>query len=229
MRRRLALTPILVSLAVVGVLVAVYRHFYPTYEYRYRLTINIESDGAFHSGASIIDVTWYAHLLPGTVSFSRDLRGQAALVDLGSHGVVVATLFNGETMGPSRDGAWNATAIAPRAFGFSTLVEKLPEFLKVHGKRELAPNNLPRFLWFSNPHDPTTARKVLVQDFPSVIGPTVRFSSASVEIIDDPLVIDIRNKLPWLKALEQKPPGDDVIYLPDNFGISRALFIGAKS
>ncbi|WP_426437213.1 hypothetical protein [Bradyrhizobium genosp. P] len=63
---------------------ATYKFFYPTYTYRYRLTVNIEADGKLHSGSSVVEVIWYAHFLPELVSFSPELRGQAALVPLHS-------------------------------------------------------------------------------------------------------------------------------------------------
>lgn len=214
----------------IAAMVVLYKHFYPTHSYRYRLTVNIEADGKVHSGSSVVEVTWYAHFLPELVSFSPELRGQAALVDLGNHGVVVATLINGEDYGPARDGAWGAIWIMPGAYGFGTSVYELPAALpKLRGKRDLALNNLPRFIWFSNPQNPTTARKILVPDFPAVLGPSVRFAGATVEITNNPLVIDIRDKLPWLKALEQKPPGEDIIYLPNKLGINRSMFIGDRS
>ena len=99
----------------------------------------------------------------------------------------------------------------------------------MRGKRDLAIDNLPRFLWFPNPEDTVSAKKILAPDFSTLIGPSVRFTSASVEVTDDPLVIDMRNKLPWLKSLEQRPAWDNVIYLPDGFPISRSLFIGDRS
>jgi len=216
----------LLVLLILVVAVVTYKYFYPTYNYRYRLTINIEADGKIHSGSSVIEVIWYAHFLPETISFSSVLRGQAALVDLGDRGVVVAALINGESYGPASDGAWGAQWIAARSFGFQSTLDQLSALQSMRGKRDLGMDNLPRFVWLSDPRDPKSAKKILVQDFPTLLGPSVRFAGAFVEITDDPLVIDIRNKLPWLKALERRPAGDDVIYLPDNFPISRSLFIG---
>jgi hypothetical protein len=197
----ISLAALVLSLAA---LMAAYKYFYPTYSYRYRLTVNVEVDQVLHSGSSIIEVTWYAHFLPELVSFSSELRGQATLVDLGNRGVVAATLINGEDYGPAKDGAWGAVWIAARAFGLDSTIDQLPRLPNLSGKRVLAPDDLPRFLWFSNPQDPATARKILVQEFPTVLGPPVRFAGASVEITSDPIVIDIRSKLPWLKSLEQK-------------------------
>lgn len=218
-----------VVLLVLFATAATYKFFYPTYSYRYRLTVNIEADGVIHSGSGVIEVVWYAHFLPSLVSFSPELGGQAALVDLDNRGVVVATLFNGEDYGPAKDGALGAIWLAALAFGNNSTLEELPALEKLRGKRDLAPDELPRFLWFSNPRDPMTARKILVQDFPTLLGPSARFTGASVEITNDPLVINIRDKLPWLKSLEQMPPSRNIIYLPNNFPIRRDLFIGAKS
>jgi hypothetical protein len=76
---------------------------------------------------------------------------------------------------------------------------------------------------------PTTAKILLVRDISSIFGSTARFAGASVEITSDPLVIDIRQKLPWLKSLEEKPPGKNIIYLPNKLGINRYMFIGDAS
>ncbi len=99
--------------------VATYKYFYPTYGYRYRLIINVEADGKLHSASSIVEVRWSAFFLPD-YHFNPELGGQAALVDLGERGAVVATLINGEDYGPARDGAWGAIWIVPRAFGIQT-------------------------------------------------------------------------------------------------------------
>jgi hypothetical protein len=215
-----------VLLALVAV-VAAYEYFYPAYSYRYRLTVNIEADGKLHTGSSVIDVTWSAFCLPD-YHFNPELGGQAVLVDLGRRGVVVATLYNGEDYGPAKDGAWGAIWLAARAFGNDSTNEELPALEKLRGKRDLVPDDLPRFVWLSNPQDPMTARKLLVQDFPTVFGPSVRFAGASLEITRDPTVVDIRDKLPWLKSLEQMPPGEKIIYVQE-FPVTPDLFVGLRS
>src|SRR3954447_18152043 len=105
------------GLMVLVAALAVYRWFYPTYSYRYRLTINIETDGRLHSGSGVVEVTWYAHFLPELVSFSPELRGEAALVDLGPRGVVVATLLAKDWGWHNTNAGWGALWLVPRAFG----------------------------------------------------------------------------------------------------------------
>ena len=202
---------------------ATYKWFYPTYSYRYRLTINIETDGKLHSGSSVIEVIWYAHFLPELVSFSPELRGEAALVDLGPRGVVVATLFAKDWGWHNTNAGWGALWLVPRAFGVKDSIDRLPEIERLRGKRELGPNNLPRLLWFSDPKDPHTAKTILVNDIASVLGPSARFAGAFVEMTSDPLVIDIRQKLPWVDLY----PDTNRLYLPNDLDIGSYLFIGS--
>jgi hypothetical protein len=119
--------------------------------------------------------------------------------------------------------------IAAEAFGNHSTYEEIPNLPKLLGKRDLALNNLLRFLWFSNPQDLTTAKKLLVQDIPSIFGPSARFAGASVEITSDPITIDLREKLPWIKSLEGRPLGTPPIYLSNKLTITRGLFIGGAS
>lgn len=229
--KRGCLTSLVVLVLGIGVLVAGYMYEYPNYTYRYRLTVNIDVDGKTHSGSSVIEVTWHGGPEIGDVGrYSPTLRGQATLVDLEEHGVVVASLLGEDWGRPNTStGGWGVLWIAPRAFGFGTSADELPDFVKLHGKRELTEYNLPRFLWFSNPQDPTTAKLLLVRDIPSLFGPSARFAGASVEITSDPIVIDIPQKFQWLKPLKDKKPGSDIIYLPNKLGINSYMFIGDAS
>jgi hypothetical protein len=221
---------IMVLVLSVGALVVGYRYKYPDYTYRYRLTVNIEVDGKIHSGSSVIEVKWRGGPVVGDGGpFGPSVKGQAALVDLGDRGVVVATLITGESYGPAKDGALGALWIAAEAFGNHSTVQEIPNLPNLRGKRDLAQTKQPRFLWFSNPQDPTTARKLLVQDIPAVFGPSARFADAFVEITSDPIVIDIRQKFAWLKPLEDKPALSNIIYLQNGLALSRYMFVGDAS
>ena len=227
--KRGCLTSFVVLVLGIGVLVAGYWYKYPNYTCRYRLTVDIEVDGKLHSGSSVIEVTWHGQpdIGPGG-PYHPTIRGQAALVDLGDRGVVVATLIAEDWGWHNNNAGWGALWLVPRAFGDEKGGDHamLPT---LRGKRKLAFDNLPRFLWFTNPQVPTSAKTLLVDDIPRLFGPSARFADAFVEITSDPLVIDIRQKLPWLKPLEDKPPGSNIIYLPNKLGINRYMFIGDAS
>lgn len=137
-----------VALLVIGIIVW-WQFTYPTYRYRYRLTLAIEVDGRVHTGASVIEIIWSGGPEIGDVGrYHPSIRGQAVLVDLGSHGAVVAALTNGESYGPAQDGALGALWIAAYAFGNKSTNEELPQLENLTGRRRLSPENMPRLIWF---------------------------------------------------------------------------------
>lgn len=225
-------------LAIIGVIIAVavvtFKVNHPTYSYRYRLQIALSIDGQVHTGSSVIEVLWQCRR-----SFGRNhdelgpcypsLSGQAALIDLGSRGVVVATLLTGDSTSPTPDGAVSAVWFGAKAFGNKSTNDELPALPSLKGRMDLSPENFPRLVWFPNRADPKSAKKITVEDVANVIDPTARFTEAFVEITNDPIVVNIRQALPWLGPLESKPPGSNIIYLPNKLGLNRYLFIGDAS
>ncbi|MGS7013753.1 hypothetical protein RCI25_29185, partial [Pseudomonas aeruginosa] len=78
-----------------------YKAMFPSYSYRYRLQLAVEVDGKVHTGSSVIEVTWECGpKLAGFAQCAPSVGGQATVIDLGSHGVVVATLYTGENITP---------------------------------------------------------------------------------------------------------------------------------
>jgi hypothetical protein len=213
----------LVAAALLG-LYGVIQDVYPTYSYRYRLTIAIEIDGKVHSGSSVIEVIWRGQPdIPGAGSFARDIRGQAAFVDLQSRGAIVATLSHGDPSGAPPDGSRSVLWLVPQAFLGRVSGDDLPELPKLRGHRELAPTNMPRLVWFADVADPKTARRITAADIPTLFGPESRLRTAEVEITDAPIVVDIDKKLPWFGILEVPLGRIEVGY---NFSLSKGMFIG---
>jgi hypothetical protein len=198
-----------------------------TYSYRYRLTVSIAIDGQLHTGSSVIEVNWRPRPDFGNgPGYLPSIRGQAVFVDLGARGAIVAALQVAAARPDLTNGPWNAEWIAPRAFHMSVTPE-LPD-LRMEGRRQLARDNMPQLIWFSDPNDPTTARKVLPDDVRTLIDPNGGFE-ADIEITGDPIMIDIDKKLPWFNTLSGGPPNFGVIYLPSGLALGREMFIGAAS
>lgn len=209
---------------------------YPTYSYRYRLTLAIEIDGKVHAGSSVIEIVWGGGPEIGDVGhYHPSIRGQAPLVDLGPHGAVIATLINSD-YGRAADGTYSVIWIAARAFGNDSTNQELPKLPHLTGLRHLSPDNMPQLVWFSNISDPSTARKITPADIPELFGPNARLSNATVEITSDPIVIDINKKLPWYKNKKlpwykdlREPRNHGVMYLPGGFALADTMFIGGGS
>jgi hypothetical protein len=219
-----------VLLAVVVAVYAVYKLNFPTYSYRYRLEISLSVDEKVHTGSSVIEVTWgCGPKMAGLGQCASSLGGQATVVDLGSRGVVVATLYTGENVSPVPDGAVDATWLCANAFGNRSTTEELPKLPLLKGRRGLSPNNLPRLVWFSNPADPQSARKVTIENVANILDPTARFTEAFVEITRDPIVVDIAKKLPWYPALLEAQKGKGTLSKPGHFQLIYKMFVGENT
>jgi hypothetical protein len=201
-----------------------------SYSYRYRLQISLSLDGKVHTGSSVIEVVWECG--PKIADSGRcgpTLGGQATVIDLGSRGVVVATLRTGENTIPVPDGAIDAVFLCANAFGNLSTEEELPALPRLTGRRNLSPSNFPRLVWFSSPADIKSAKKITVEDVANVIDPTARFTEAFVEITRDPIVLDIATKLPWFPALKLAQKGKLVLSEPRKFQLVYIMFEGENS
>jgi hypothetical protein len=218
------------SLALMVAAVVVFKLSFATYSYRYRLQFSLSIDGQVHTGSSVVEVAWECGpKITGLGQCGASLRGQAAAIDLGPRGVVIAALVNGENDVSARDGATNAIWLCADAFGGIKSNADLPKLRKLSGKRDLIAPNLPRFIWFKNPDDPTTATKLLAQDVPAAFGGATRFAGASVAITGDPIVIDINRKFPWFQSWSDNYPSRGPIYLPSGLALSRYMLVGDAS
>jgi len=225
---------------IVVILVAIPAAFcqwnFPTASYRYRLTVAVEIDGQVHTGSSVIEV-WYRFNpeAPGATlpMYDSSLEGQAVLIDLGAHGVLVAALGNN-----SDPNVVSAQFLAGRAFQpsarqtagwYGATLDRVRELARMKGKVDLTPDNMPPFIWISNKADPATAHFVKPQDFASVIGDSTRLLSAQVEITRDPVVIDINRKLPLYNSLPPPAKGSASFHLPNGQVLNWGMFIAPGS
>jgi len=214
---------------VVLILIVTHGIIYPTYRYRYRLTVAVEIDGQVHTGSSVIEVIWSGGPKIGDMGpYRPSIRGQAVYLDLKADGVVVAALGNGESYGDASDGAVNALWLAARAFGNKSTIAELPQLPRLRGRRDLAPTNMPRLIWFTNPANPKTACKFALNDVPSLFGSSARLTVAYVEITDDPIVVDIDKRFSWFGLLN-RPLADGVIQISYGFSLAKHMFVGDAS
>ncbi|MBR1125121.1 hypothetical protein JQ628_26615 [Bradyrhizobium lablabi] len=214
---------------IVAVGVIAFKIAFPSYSYRYRLQISLSVDEKIYAGSSTIEVTWKCGpKIAGIGRCTPSLGGQAAVIDLGPRGVVVAALRSGETFSPITDRPVDATALCANAFGHQSTDEQLPELPRLTGRRDLSPSNFPRLIWFPNPADMKSAQKIVAQNVASVLGPTAHITEAFVEITKDPIVVDIPKQLPWFPALLVQK-GKMIGSEPGQFRLIYNMFVGENS
>jgi hypothetical protein len=206
---------------------AVYKSFFQTYPYRYRLQISLSVGEKVATGSSVIEVTLSCGpKVAGLAQCAPSLAGQAPVIDLGSRGVVVATLHTGDIIFPVPDGAVDAISLCARAFGNQSTYEDMAKLPHLFGRRDLSPDNFPRLVWFSSPADPKSARKVTIENIANIIDPSARVTEAFVEITRDPIVVDIAKKLPWYPALLEAQKGKGISSVPGKFQLTYNMFVG---
>ncbi len=211
---RIRIIGIVILTLIVGA-VGWYRWNFPTVTYRYRLTINVEVDGQVHSGSSVIEMK--TRFNPGWAigpPANAYVRGQAAIIDWGPRGVLVAALA-----GESYDRCTvDARYLAGRAFepanprrvcatGYPRTLDNERAIAQMKGPVDLTPDNLPLFIWFGDKSDLASAKLAKPDRFASVIGDSARFLSAQIQITDEPIVLDIAKELPAYEALRKLPNG----------------------
>jgi hypothetical protein len=222
-----------VFVALIAVVYVAFKTNFPTYTYRYRLQVALSIDEKVHAGSSVIEVVWKCGpKISGLGRCASTLRGQAAVIDIGSRGVIVAALRSGYSVLPTpADRAVGADALCANAFGNGSTDEELPLLPGLTGRRGLDESNFPRLIWFSNPIDPTTATKVMPRDIGKIVDPTAHFTDAFVEITKDPIVIDISKTFPWFTAMQGEQKSGKRIFgsEPGQLNLFYNLLVGEDS
>ena len=189
---------ILLSLIAVMLVYGFYKIKYPTYTYRYRMTVAVDAGGETRSASSVIEVTAtrVPQVLPEVGPWDMSAQGQAVFVGLPDGKNIVALLAAGRTATEPF-----VYPIIPRAFRPSKYkginFDEVPE---LSGRRELTKDQMPTLVTVTDPTDARTARVVNVDDLDSTLGGHLR--SISVEMTKDAVTpIDMERHLPFLNKL----------------------------
>jgi hypothetical protein len=159
------------------------------------------------SGSSIIS-TRYRGGQPGWetgVATYTTVKGVAPVVDLGQYGMLVAAMAYDVGEWASRkkqyglackqpiDAAW-----LPGKFGL-----KLGPLAKLReGKRELADDSYPSFIWFPSGQPYERAQQLCPEEFSRVFGANIQLRSVTIEAAPDaPLLTRLEIRAPWLDEM----------------------------
>ena len=184
------------AVAVIVAAVVLFKATYPTYTYRYRMTVNVEVDGQLRSGSSVIEVrvSKQPRFLADIPPLEYGVTGEAVYVDLGEHRSVLALLASGAS-GQDVDFLWR---IVPSHFKLNLFEDRsLAQLPTLHGRWELAQDEFPTFISFEQPDDPKSARRVSENEAVQISGQRIRLRGVTIEITDDQVTRGIENRLGW--------------------------------
>ena len=202
---------------------------WPTYTYRYCVTLDVEVDHAIKTGSSVIEVTRRWDPVPGRPisHYSTSAKGEAVFVDLGSSGNLFLVLTNGKE-NPEQLGAQTFHFDLTDTNDVSEQRRRADALTEKHAIADLRPDQLPMLVTFANLDDASTARVVRPGEFEQVFGEGVRFHRAWIAMTSDPITRGIESKLPWWnKPLPWLTSLGNGIYVEkptDPFRINKEMF-----
>jgi hypothetical protein len=182
-----------------------YKLLYPTYIYRYRLSVEVETPDGLRSGSSVIEVRY--EMFPeinGRDHISR-VFGEAVLIDLGQGKNLIGLL----AAGPSGEDVDYPGRIVFLGFNLDGNDPDTPRrLLQLRGKRDLdiyhsSPYDvmkrlLPTFVTLTDLTNPSTARLAPFGLFNEIFGRGFKLRSVAIEMTTDPITEGIENKIPWI-------------------------------
>jgi hypothetical protein len=182
-----------------------YKLLYPTYTYRYRLSVEVETPDGTRAGSSVIEVRY--EIFPeinGRDHVSR-VFGEAVFVDLGRGKNLIGLL----AAGPSGEDVDYPGRIVFLAFDLDGNDKNTPKRLPLlRGKRDLdiyrsslydvTKRFLPTFVTFRDLTDFKSVKIAPPGLFDEVFGPDYKLRNVSIEMTDGPVTEQISRNLPWL-------------------------------
>jgi hypothetical protein len=183
-----------------------YKQLYPTYTYRYRLSVEVETPDGLRSGSSVIEVRY--EMFPKIVT-DRDhisrVFGEAVFVDLGRGKNVVALLASG----PRGEDVGYPGGVVFQAFELNGNDPNTPKLLpQLQGKRDLdiyhssyhdrTRRFLPTFVTFGDPKDFKSVKLAPHGLFDEIFGAAYKLHGVSIQMTRDAITKQIEKNLPWL-------------------------------
>lgn len=179
-------------------------------DYRYRLTVEVETPEGLATGASVIEVrqnNGRSGSSPLHSQIYRHAKGEAVAVDLPGGKTLFALLRS------DSDVEWAAQVmhlLAPEIQG-ETSQDSFDNVLLIKGK-VVVPRTFPRIAWipersaypmmvvFGDLTDPTSVTKVDPDDLAATFGEGMKLKRVTVELTGDPVTTGIEARLRWLSV-----------------------------
>jgi hypothetical protein len=192
-------------------------------DYRYRLTVEVDTPEGVKSGSSVIEVSTQLsgkYSIPDPGKIYRKARGEAVTVDLGSRGVMFALLRSESDVDwanralmsvlkdiPPAEIAAARTEDSPGHLGFDMQMRQIPTlqgrydiarhavFIRPVPKESDTPTAYPILVTFTKMADPKSVTKIDPDNMAARFGKGVKLKRITVERTDDAVTSGIEKRL----------------------------------
>lgn len=176
-------------------------------DYRYRLTVEVETPEGPKTGSSVIEVQQTlvrAGGSPANQAVERRVRGEAVAVDLPGGKTLFALLRSENNIDWA---SYVFVYLAPQKKG-EHFADQMDDVLEVKGKQVLPRmwppvafleerSAYPMLVTFGDLADPTSVALVDPDDLAATFGEGVRLKRITVQLTDDPVTTGIEQRLRW--------------------------------
>ena len=220
-----------------------------TPDYRYRLTVEVETPEGLKTGSSVIEVKTSVagrNSIPVPGAVSHRVRGEAVTVDLGARGVLFALLRSDDNTDWASNVVYRLAPKVPRVRdaegGFSSDSDFEAQYSAMLTHRDLIvlprtfPEQghlrdqpaLPMLVRFGDMADPTSVERVDPANLAADFGPGVKLMRITVQLTNDPVTTGIVERLSWLSyhrgSLIPIPRGTPIGEMPIGSDITEGEF-----
>jgi hypothetical protein len=178
-------------------------------DYRYRLTVEVDTPEGVKTGSSVIAVEQSlsrSTAAPAKVGVQRKVRGEAVAVDLPSGKTLFALLRSENNVDWA---SYVYVYLAPHEKG-KPFEDQLDNVLQVTGERTLPRmwppvgflgerSAYPMLVTFGDLTDPTSVAEVDPDDLAASLGEGVTLKRITVELTGDPVTTGIEERLRWVR------------------------------
>jgi hypothetical protein len=188
-------------------------------DFRYRLTVEVETPEGLRTGSSVIEVSTMVagrYSIPNPGKVIHRVKGEAVTVDLGSRGTLFALLRSDDNVDWAKNVMYRLAPEVPRTrdadgrfdahrylhAGYAAMLKRrepieLPRTFpdQAHLRDQPA---LPMLVRLRDIADPRTVEKVDPDDLAATFGKGVKLRRITMQVTDEPVTTGITNRLAWL-------------------------------
>lgn len=169
-------------------------------DYRYRLTVEVDTPDGMRSGSSVIQVASHVSseysLAPGDVT--TQVTGEAVAVDLPGGKTLFALLSKPGSAEGASTYAFDAL-ISKSWVGSNEYIADVNALARRRDVGVLPPKDYPMLVTFGDISDPTSVMSVDPKDLAAEFGSGVKIRRITVQVVSDEITTGIEERLKWLK------------------------------